>query len=91
MLAPLMVLSGPKKICTYLPKREELSLRTVLLLPKASRRGLQARILFSMEWLYFWLKLVIIFMQYLVDSVFPAPDSPDITIACFPYPHSSPW
>lgn len=30
-------------------------------------------------------------MQYFVDSVLPAPDSPDITIACLPYPEARPW
>jgi len=46
MLAPLIVLSVPKNICTYLPNRLELSLRTVLLFPKASSNGLQANIFF---------------------------------------------
>jgi len=35
MLAPFIVLSSPKYIWTYLPKRLELSFLTVLLLPKA--------------------------------------------------------
>ena len=30
-------------------------------------------------------------MQYLVLSVLPAPDSPDITMACFPSPQTRLW
>lgn len=73
MLAPLMVSSYPKYICTYFPNRLELSFRTVLLFPKASRIGLQDKIFYYTEcydliWvLYKWLKEVKIFIQYLVD------------------------
>jgi len=45
---PTMTLRGLKCTCMYLPKRLELSLRTVLALPNASSTGLAIRILFSM-------------------------------------------
>lgn len=61
-----------------MPKRDELLLREVRALPKASRRGLVA-----ITWLAtrFWLPLMLTTAKYcimiLTDSVFPAPDSPD--------------
>lgn len=64
-----------------LPKRELLLLRVVLALPKASKIGLASRIFDSIgpapaiEWHKYLSK-------YLVDSVFPAPDSPDTIIDC---------
>jgi hypothetical protein len=66
-----------------LPNRLEFSLRTVLLLPNAYKRGLQANIFYYIEWFFFWLREVSSCMQYLVDSVLPAPLYPEITIACF--------
>jgi hypothetical protein len=87
------------QIRTYFPKRLELSLRTVLAFPKASKIGLHIRIrssiaprcriaaLLRIE----ALKLVLLppltyvrkFIAYFAFSVFPAPLSPDITIAWF--------
>jgi hypothetical protein len=42
MAAPLMLPAELKLISTYLPKREELLLRTVLALPNASSSGLDS-------------------------------------------------
>lgn len=64
-----------------LPKRELLLFRVVFALPNASRIGLASRILRSMgpaaanEW-HKYLSI------YFVDSVLPAPDSPDTIIDC---------
>lgn len=64
-----------------LPNRELLLLRVVFALPNASRMGLASRILASIgpaaciEWHRYLSK-------YLVDSVLPAPDSPDTIIDC---------
>ena len=58
-----------------LPKRELLLFRTVQALPKASRIGLLARIRSSIcEWVP--LMVAKYCKMILVDSVFPAPDSP---------------
>lgn len=43
MLAPDTRPAPSKSISTNFPKREELSLRTVLALPKASSRGFDSR------------------------------------------------
>lgn len=83
-MAPFIVLSLLKNICTYLPNLEELSFRIVLLFPNAYNNGLHDSILFYIECdVYKWLNDVNICIQYLVDYVLPAPDSPEITIACF--------
>ncbi len=71
-------------IFTYLPKRLLLWLRSVLALPKASRAGLQATILCSMPFLPALQparKEIAIFAV----SVFPAPDSPLITMPCLSF------
>lgn len=80
---------------TYFPNQDELLFLTVFALPNASRIGLQSRILSSIV-TYFYSSfasrssplaneviLVRNFIAYLALTVFPAPDSPDITIACF--------
>lgn len=67
------------------PNLLEFSLRIVLLFPKASSTGLAANIFSSIEWLFLGPKAVRSCIQYLVDSVLPAPLSPDITIDCFPF------
>ena len=57
MAAPLTRPLTSNSICVNLPKREELSLRTVLALPNASRRGLDSRTCASAG-LSFWGKVL---------------------------------
>ena len=68
-----------------LPNLEELSFLAVLAFPKASNNGLESNIYSSMHnsffiFLFFY-TLARYFKIIFVDSVFPDPDSPEITIA----------
>jgi hypothetical protein len=65
----------------YLPKRDELLLRSVFALPKLSNSGLESRIWFSMLGP---MRLAVLphtvemnCRIFLVASVLPAPDSPE--------------
>lgn len=84
MCAPTIAPAGPNSILINLPKRDELLLRIVCALPKASMIGF-AWIIFSSRLLAspeaemlakYW-------MTRLVFSVLPAPDSPVIRIDWF--------
>lgn len=81
-------------ISMYLPKREELSLRVVLALPKASMMGLVARICSSVSLIESILPLRLpglsgdsrvakYLIMYLALTVLPAPDSPETTMVWF--------
>ena len=66
----------------YFPNLEELSLRLVLALPKASRTGLDLSSLsFTMSTLAFFLVVAAMNCNTFFDaSVLPAPDSPEISL-----------
>lgn len=76
-------------ILTYLPKRLELLFLTVFAFPNASNIGLHLKIFSSIgiESPKFWplwsLREVKYYIENFAFSVFPAPDSPEITIAWF--------
>lgn len=80
MLAPTIEPVRVRLTLISLPKRDELLLRSVLALPKASISGLASRTLFWMLALLdppCWLFSATYCKNSLVVSVFPAPDSPD--------------
>lgn len=73
------------RVCDRLTKREELSLRTVLALPKASSTGLVCTTWSSREPFFSWVAASFLVeaptvakyaITFFVFSVFPAPDSP---------------
>ena len=91
MRAPAISCRSSKTISRYLPKRDELSFRVVLALPKASMTGLVARIARSvslmtcdpgrLEDILSGSSTVAKYrMIYLADIVLPAPLSPLTTI-----------
>ena len=76
---PLMLHFLSKQTCMNLPKRDELSFRTVLALPKASRMTLHSRICCSTQFEAEEVTVHRYCRMNLVVSVLPAPDSPEIT------------
>ena len=71
-----------KWMSMYFPNRDELSLRIVFALPKASRIGLASRICCSIQECFPEMAARYCKIN-LVLSVFPAPDSPEITTHWF--------
>ena len=67
-----------KWMSIYFPNRDELSLRIVFALPNASRMGLASRICCSIQECFPEMAARYCKIN-LVLSVFPAPDSPEIT------------
>ena len=69
----------------YFPNRDELSFQKVLAFPKASSKGLHAKILSSIgiAKLVYLEEFILVkkVMHLFVDSVLPAPDSPEMQIA----------
>ena len=75
-----------KNISTYLPNLDELSFLTVFEFPKASSTGLHAKIFSPTSPTSeppppYFPRSVKKFIATFADSVLPAPDSPEITIA----------
>lgn len=83
MMHPRIIHLESKHTCMNFPNRLELSFRIVFAFPNASRIVFASRIWFSTH----VLTLDVTWHRYcrmnLVVSVFPAPDSPDITTDWF--------